>query len=834
MKHYHTLAYKELSAQRLTSFLILTAVILSTMMTAAVAQSAGVLSAMRQQQAIAIGGDRYATFVQLTEEQVRMLEEDPRLSWTGRSVSLGEQKLNGQLTLGLMEYQGDSMAARPGNTHVAEGRLPNAPMELALPEDALQLLGFDGKVGDRLRLSMSKALRHGIVTESFAYTAEFTLTGILESNYLGYTGGFIQGLAGEGTSRQVLPTEYLYYHADIRTKDRKGFQEVMDDLCEELNIPALDTLYNVPLLNALGIRYDPGAADTELSVNDEGFSWLLAAGILVTVLILSAAGLVIYNILKIAVSRRIRQYGTLRALGAEKGQLYTVVALEVLMLCGAGIPVGLALGGLSAKGILSAALNQLSPELFLAEDAGRLKSLIAANSGGKWAYLLASALITLFFAFLAAAPAAWSAAGATPVTAMSRAEVRVSRRKRKAKPIRNFERYYAGLNLGRSRGRTAVTVLSLAMSITVFVTLKSSLSLLDVSGSVPEHLGDYSIVNLYGGISPEELERLEADEHVKETAAQQFSIYDLDRENRPMGVETDIRLGVGESFQIFGFNDRWIEDAFGPGLSEDQMEMLRAGEGCVIRNPIPMEIEGVSFGTTHVEEGSTITVAGKRLPVLKSLSGYDGYFSVGGSGFVNGVQVLVSDRIYPELTGSDAYAELRPILRGDADRAAFDRTLEEFCGNIPGTEWISYEQTDRQFAESGAQIRLLAWGLILFTGLIGLLNIVNTVYTNIHTRVTEIGVQRAVGMSEESLYRVFLWEGVYYGMAAAVSGGIAGSAFAVFIETAATGELHLPGALGVSVVLAAALSTGACMLATWIPLRRIRRMSIVDSLETVE
>ena len=121
MKHYHTLAYKELSAQRLTSFLILTAVILSTMMTAAVAQSAGVLSAMRQQQAIAIGGDRYATFVQLTEEQVRMLEEDPRLSWTGRSVSLGEQKLNGQLTLGLMEYQGDSMAARPGNTHVAEG-----------------------------------------------------------------------------------------------------------------------------------------------------------------------------------------------------------------------------------------------------------------------------------------------------------------------------------------------------------------------------------------------------------------------------------------------------------------------------------------------------------------------------------------------------------------------------------------------------------------------------------------------------------------------------------------------------------------------------------------
>lgn len=834
MKSYRALACKELSAQRLTSSLILIAVILSTMMTAAVAQSAGLLSAMRQQQAIAIGGNRYATIVQLTEEKVQTLEADSRLSWTGRSVSLGERKLNDQLTLGLTEYQGDSLSARPGDTRVAEGRLPNTPMELALPEDALRFLGFDGKVGDRLTLSLSKALRHGIVTESFDYTAEFTLTGILESNYLGYTGGYIQGLAGEGTSGNVLSPEYLYYNADIRTEDRREFQNVMDDLCTKLEIHELDTLYNIPLLNALGIHYDPETADSELSVDDEGFSWLLAAGILVVTLILAAAGLVIYNILKIAVSRRIRQYGTLRALGAGKGQLYTVVALEILMLCAVGIPVGLVLGRLSAEGILAAALSQLSPELFLAEDAGQLQSLIAVNSKGKWGCLLAGALITLIFAFLAAAPAAWSAARVAPVTAMSRSEVRVSRRRRKAKPIRNFERYYAGLNLRRSKGRTAVTILSLAMSIAVFVTLKSSLSLLGVSGSLSEHLGDYSIVNLYGGISPKELLRLEENENVKETAAQQFSIYDLDRENRPVGVETDIRLGAGESFQIFGFNDRWLEEAFASRLSEDQLKMLKAGEGCVICNPIPMEVEGVSFGNTHVEEGSTITVSGKKLPVLQSLSGYDGYFSVGNSGFVNGVQVLVSDCIYPGLTGNNAYAELRPILRESADRAVFDQALEQFCREIPGTDMVSYEQTDRQFAESEAQIRLLAWGLILFMGLIGILNIVNTVYTNIHTRVTEIGVQRAIGMSGESLCRVFLWEGVYYGMAAAVSGGIAGSGLAVFTDIAATGELHLRASLIFSVILASVLSTGACMLATWIPLLRIRKMSIVDALETVE
>ena len=69
---------------------------------------------------------------------------------------------------------------------------------------------------------------------------------------------------------------------------------------------------------------------------------------------------------------------------------------------------------------------------------------------------------------------------------------------------------------------------------------------------------------------------------------------------------------------------------------------------------------------------------------------------------------------------------------------------------------------------------MLGWCLILFIGLIGILNIINTVYTNIHTRLNEIGIQRAIGMSTASLYRTFLWEGAYYGLLAAAIGAISG------------------------------------------------------------
>lgn len=324
MRSYRKLAWKEILEQKTVSVLILTAVILSTMMTAAVGQSVGVLTAMRSQQAITIGGNRYASFVQLSEKQAQYMENDKRLSYAQRYISIGSMELNDLLSLDLAEYWGEGVeTAQPAYARLAEGSLPQNPMEIALSEDALQFLGFSGKVGDMVSLSLKQALRHGVNIEEYSYTADFVLTGIIKSNYTGYTFGKILGIVGKGSAEAVLPPDYLYYNMDIRTADKGDFQSVVDDLCETLGIHELDTLYNYPYLNALGIKY---RADDDPNIDDSGFSFLTIAGTLVVVLVLSAAGLVIYNVLKISVMRRIGQYGVLRAIGAQKGQLYRIVA----------------------------------------------------------------------------------------------------------------------------------------------------------------------------------------------------------------------------------------------------------------------------------------------------------------------------------------------------------------------------------------------------------------------------------------------------------------------------------------------------------------------------
>ena len=218
MRRWHTLALRELLAQRVTSVLILLAVVLSTMMTAVIGQSLGVLSAMRQQQAIAIGGNRHAGFVQMDAAQVETLRNDPRLSFVGTTVVLGSVRLDNTLKLGLSEFQEDVSAVYPSISALKSGRLPEAPMEIALPEDVLGYLGFAGRLGDTLTLSPSKALRHGVMTQTFDFTAEFTLVGITESNYMNYAAGVVNGIVGPGTVEALRTISIITWTSAWRTR----------------------------------------------------------------------------------------------------------------------------------------------------------------------------------------------------------------------------------------------------------------------------------------------------------------------------------------------------------------------------------------------------------------------------------------------------------------------------------------------------------------------------------------------------------------------------------------------------------------------------------------
>lgn len=825
MKRYQSLAFKELWAQKVTSVLILIAILLSTMMTTVVGQSIGILTAMREQQAASLNGNRYVTFHQLTKEQSEAVAADDRVSFAGTFITLGTWKIeNSGLSLLLREYEGDALSAY-SSLQLNRGRFPTRSKEIALPQDVLDLIGFSGGLGDTVTLPIEISLQHDDEVP-YEYTADFILTGILKSNYLGYVSGTVSGIAGQGTAKELLPTKYQLFSTDIRLHNKSNFQRIVNDLASTILIPEYCIQYNDTLLTALGIDY---AKEDEATDSASGVSFMIVAGILTGALALFAAGLVIYNILKISVAKRIKEYGILRAIGAERGTLCTLVAIQLAILCGIGIPLGAVFGVLSSKGITIAATSVLSPNTFLASSQKELATLITGSGGGKLFPLTVSAAITLLFAFMAAMPAALYAAKVSPTLAMSDTMVKVTRRNRITGNIRHIEAFYAKMNMKRNTGRTAITILSLVMSITVFVTLQSFSGLLDTASSVQKmHLGDYSITSETIGFSPATVAALKTQKGISTVSTLKYSLYMQDS-NGNLGIDTSITLQPSEALHIVGVDEERMKILV-PAITNQQIQEMKDGKACLIKNPYVMTYGDKAIEATSLSAGDTISVSNIELNVIDLCNNA---ITLENEGFVNGVQIIVFDTIYDQLTGKDTYSELYPTLTADADRETIEAELDQIC-TPAGGHWLSYKNTDQQLKESYQQIKLLAWGLILFIGLIGVLNIINTVYTNIHTRITEIGIQRAIGMSAESLYKTFLWEGAYYGIIAAVIGAGTGYICTVFVMAATTDKLGLVAIPIVPILEAALISILACLIATCIPLKRIARMSIVKSIETVE
>lgn len=824
MKSYLSLAWKELKAQRVMAILILIAVILSSLMTTVIGQSIGILQAMRVQQAERLNGSRYATFHQLTQQQAQALHDDPRLTDVGDVLYLGSTGLgSSSLKLSLREYHDDALAMYPSIGKIKEGRLPEAAKEVALPEDALQYLDENAAVGGTIRLTLTVSTMDGLLPE-IEYTADFTLTGILESSYLGYSSGTVQGIVGESSAEALLPEEYRLISTDFKTQSKQDFQRIVRELAEALQVDVAFIQYNPVLLNALGIAYDTD----EDGDTGSGFPFMAAACVIVGVLVLLAAGLVIYNILKISIAKRVREYGTLRAIGAQRGQVYRLVSVQLLLLCGIGIPVGLLLGVLSAKGVLIAATGALNPDIFMANSAQELNSAISSAAEVKPVMLLASIAVTLTFAMLAAFPAARYAARVSPTVAMSGQTAKIKRRIRKSRTIHHFETWYARLNLKRGRGRTAITILSLVMSITVFVALQSFTGLLDASSAVQDmYTGDYALTNEDAGISAEGVEKLRANDAVAQLSTTRLSVFMPDQ---TLQFDTNLSLQGHETLQLASVDEAQLS-RFAPTLSAQDKQALLDGTGCLVKNPIALSYGGETVQQTSLAVGDVVKLGDKELRVAALL---DSPVTIGSSGFTNGVQILVSDAMYCELTGSNYYTEVCPTLKKDADTAAFETWPDGWCGENPGTQWLSYRQSSQEMAESFVQIKMLCWVLIALIGVIGVLNIINTVYSNIHTRIGEIGMQRAIGMSAASLYKTFLWEGAYYGIFASVIGAVLGYVCCIFVGAAQTDTLQLVAVPVAAILEAAAVSVAACLAATAIPLRTISRMSIVDSIETGE
>lgn len=233
------------------------------------------------------------------------------------------------------------------------------------------------------------------------------------------------------------------------------------------------------------------------------------ASVLVGLVALGSISL-IYNSFSISVSERTRQFGILKSVGATKKQIRAMVRYEAFLLAGVGIVLGMLLGlvgiGVTLWGISPSISRMMTSESV--ETNVRMQLVVSPLM------LVLSAVVCLITTLISARIPADRAVRLSPIDAIRQsADVRIAPREvktsRLTQKLFGFEGMMASKSFRRSRKSYRATVLSLFISIVLFISASSMTAYM--RDSVNQVLGNTTsadVIVLYSATDGEDLDAL--------------------------------------------------------------------------------------------------------------------------------------------------------------------------------------------------------------------------------------------------------------------------------------------------------------------------------------
>lgn len=204
----------------------------------------------------------------------------------------------------------------------------------------------------------------------------------------------------------------------------------------------------------------------------ESFNLLLYgfAGVLVFLIAFGSISL-IYNSFSISVSERTRQLGILKSVGATKKQIRASVLYEALVLSAVGIPAGLIVGCAGIGTTLYCLRDAFTGMLFTGSTT-QMRLVLHPLA------LLISAVVCLVTTLISAAIPARRAIHVSPIdsirqTADVKLKAKEVRTSRFTEKLFGFEGTMASKNFKRNRRRYRSTIVSLFLSVVLFISASS-------------------------------------------------------------------------------------------------------------------------------------------------------------------------------------------------------------------------------------------------------------------------------------------------------------------------------------------------------------------------
>ena len=803
-------------------------------------------------------GDYHYVFYNVPADDLKYIRNNRNVEDVYLNEDLGYSLLNGGKNedkpyLYLKAYSKGSIEKL--GISLVDGRLPENDNEVVISSHIKSNGGVEYKIGDELDLNLGERISDGeslgqgvalkdVENEEFVPKSEkiYKIVGIIERPNLD-----VEPYRAPGyTVLTILSDKYVTNNLNVyvRYKDVKKHitttaqiigidEQVMKRITDPSNgmISESDT-------EAFGnAKYSFSKNDgllrwENLEFNESTTNTLYAVSAVVIVIIIVTSVFCIKNSFEISITEKTRQYGMLASVGATSKQIRKNVLYEGLILGLIGIPVGI-LSGLVAIFILLKVISNILKDFLGIEFIYTTSFLAIAIS-----IVLASITI-----YLSARKSAKKASKISPIEAIRNTDdIKIKAKNlRTPKIIKSLFGVGGDIsykNLKRNRKKYRTTVISIIVSVSIFIAMSAFVQYAFGATSVYYKDYDYNLVVNASESDINQLLEIAKNDTVKKYSIIRDLVIDVSGKELTNHY-TNEKKSADESIGVINpDNEKDYITIFAVGKEEYMRFLNKNGlkyedvkDKVILKDSTKTYIDSKKtysmYRVYDYKKGDYISASidGKSIDLEIAAIVDSVPMGLQNDYYSNGM-LIVSDEFFDKYKNKD---DMSVSLYADSSNPS---ELEEFAKKSSAVKYV--ENIETMVKEQSAMwlvISIFLYGFIAVISLIGVTNIFNTITTNMELRQKEFANLKSIGMTKKEFNRMIRLESVLYGGKALVIGipigiGLSYLLFKSFgIGYEMTYELPLK-AIGISIIAVAIL--------IWVimrfSLKKINKQNIIETI----
>ena len=510
------------------------------------------------------------------------------------------------------------------------------------------------------------------------------------------------------------------------------------------------------------------------NLGDSSLNMMIAVVIIVIAIIILTSVYCIKNTFSISLTEKIKMYGMLSSIGATKKQIKKSVIQEGMILSLIGIPVGILVGILLVYILVIAVRGALSGIL----DIVVFKITLLP--------ILISIILGIVTVYLSCLSAARKAKKITPLEAIkSSNDIKIKSKKIKSpkiiKKIFGVGGVIAYKNLKRSKKKYRTTVISIAMSVFVFIASSTLINYaFEAMGGYYKDY-DYNIKFTSTSKDGQELKQILNNENFSNytllyktnSILKITDMSKLSEFGKTVFIENDLYKNNEIPIEIYGLNS---ED-FKEYLEKLGVDYDKNKDKAVLLDYYSLYKEGKTIKNRLLTYSPNDSISGniedKEFNVSISKITETVPDGLEGTYFYSAVIVLNVDEY-----GNDFNFVPNMLTTNSEEPDDLAKRSQKY-----DNMYVTNIASEVKFYDSvRLVVYIFAYGFIGIITLIGVTNIFNTLTSNIDLRQREFAMLKSIGMTKKEFNRMINLETLFYSLKALIFGIVLGliASFAIY------------------------------------------------------